>query len=179
MPVFLRLRGGGMEDVFLTLNGRNKPGRQNEGGSFLRCPFCLFLSQRFAAFREACFFKCSGFMAFEGSCSKMVWPKLGASPSRMERGMTVLYSIWGRCRSTWSMTWRERLVRPSYMVISTPSCRMRGLAPLAQICAVTCRILASPSKPNHSHWRGVSTSSQAARAEVIKTPREGGVSMMQ
>lgn len=131
-----------MEEVFLTLNGRNKPGRQNEGGSFLRCPFCLSLPQRFAAFREACFSKCSGFMAFDEfpgcfqvgvrrSSGRIVFKngvaETGGLPQPDGAGDDRLYSIWGRCRSTWSMTWRERLVRPSYMVISTPSCRNAGI----------------------------------------------------
>lgn len=99
--LFSSVSGGGMEEVFLTLNGRNKPGRQNEGGSFLRCPFCLSLPQRFAAFREACFSKCSGFMAFDEfpgcfqvgvrrSSGRIMFKngvaETGGLPSRMERG---------------------------------------------------------------------------------------------
>lgn len=107
----------------------------------------------------------------------MVWPKLGASPAGWngddrfvqhlgQMPFHLVDDLAGKIGAA---------VIHGHQYSFMPNaglCRWRRFAPS--------RAESWPALPNRTiRIEGVSTSSQAAKAEVIKTPREGGVSMMQ
>ena len=60
------------------------------------------------------------------------FPKLGASASRVVRGITVSKTACLKCSRTSATTCCDRRVRPSNMVITTPSRLSDGLIPLSR-----------------------------------------------
>ena len=102
-------------------------------------------------------------------------PKLGASPSRTERGTEVRKTLSLKCARISPVTCCVRFVRSSTIVSSTPSISSRGLS-----ARCTRRIVFTssemPSSAKYSHWSGMSTVSAAASAFTVSRPRLGGQS---
>ena len=102
-------------------------------------------------------------------------PWLGASLRRTFRGMAVLYTLPGKKRLTSSVTWRARLVRLSYMVMSTPSSSRAGFRDRRTALMVYIRSL-SPSRAKYSLCTGTRAASAAHRPLRVNSSREGGQS---
>jgi hypothetical protein len=102
-------------------------------------------------------------------------PKLGASPSRMLRGITVSKTSDGKCwRTSRSTSWAS-LVRPSCMVSSIPATVSRGLSSRWTSDSVSSSP-ASPSSAKYSVCTGTITRSAATSALTVSGPSDGGQS---
>ena len=102
-------------------------------------------------------------------------PWLGASASRMFRGMTVENTFPGKCRRTSWDTCAEKFVRPSNMVSATPKTSSRGFIRRFTVRSVAIRSL-SPSSAKYSHCTGTKIPSAAHRAFSVSSSNDGGQS---
>ena len=95
----------------------------------------------------------------------------------MERGITVRQTICSPKNSRTSRTTvLARVARASYIVSTMPpnsSCVFGRLI----TSRMTSIIWASPSMAKYSHWMGITTSVDAAKAACVSSPNEGGQSI--
>ncbi len=75
-----------------------------------------------------------------------------------------------------STIWRERFVRSSYIVSTTPSIPSPGLNDAFTRSIVSIRSV-TPSSAKYSHWIGMRTVSAAQRLLSVNSPRDGGQSI--
>src|SRR5829696_79804 len=101
-------------------------------------------------------------------------PKLGASPSRTLRGITVSKTSDGKCSRTSRSTSWASFVRASCMVNSMPATVRRGLSSRCTSDSVSSRP-ASPSSAKYSVCTGTITRSAATSALIVSGPSDGGV----
>ena len=105
------------------------------------------------------------------------FPWLGASASRTFLGITVEKTCAPKKLRRSEATWRESVVRSSYMVNRMPSTAKSGFSVLRILISVS-RSSETPSSAKYSHCIGIKTESLATKALSVTRSSAGGQSSM-